>query len=131
MLPAAALKARQQTGCYQSTLSQVLLEHWVAEALPVVLAALQDENTEVVESAVRVLERNASADVIPQVIVTIQRSSRMTGGGERQQAWRVESMATLLLKSKRWKLTRSQLEQLAESLPAGQARDTIRRQLKW
>jgi hypothetical protein len=126
---AAALKARQQTGCYQSTLSQVLLEHWVDEALPVVLAALQDENTDVVESAVRVLERNASAEVVPQVIVAIQRSSRMTGGGERQQAWRVESMAMLLLESKRWKLTRSQLEQLAESLPAGQARDTIRRQL--
>jgi hypothetical protein len=126
---ATALKARQQTGCYHSTLSEVLLDHWVGEALPVVLAALQDEDTEVMGSAVRVLERNASEEVIPQVIAAIQRTSRMAGG-ERQRAWRADSMAMILLESKRWKLTRSQLEQLAESLPAGQARNTIRLQLK-
>ncbi len=136
---AEALKARQFTRCYTSTLSEVLLEHWVDEALPLVLAALKDENPEVVESAVSVLERHASADVIPHVIIAIGQllqapedrifaENPSLAGAQRDG--RSSSMSQLLLKSKHWKLTKSQLEQLAEVMPEGKAKDAVRRQIE-
>ncbi|NQU11714.1 hypothetical protein HQ590_13045 [bacterium] len=125
---ARALKSRAETGCYRTTLADVLLNNWAEEALPAVLGALEDDNAEVVESAVRVLERNAPSEVIPKVLAAIGRLPRMQLDDE-DQGWRAEQLADLLLSSKRWRLTLEQLGQLADSVPPGRKREIIRRRL--
>jgi len=112
---ARVLKARIMTGCYHGTLSGVLMENWHDAALPVVVEALQDDDPEVVESAVKVLERHAGTEVIPQVIDALDRLSATTSDGI-DQAWRAQTLASMLRRSDRWCLTAEQKQQLADAV---------------
>jgi hypothetical protein len=120
---AAALKSRATTGCYHSVLSAVLLENWTDQALPIVLAALQDQDADVVDSASRVLERHAPSDVAPQVTAAIRRLLEAPIEA-RQFRWRAQSMSNLLLESKRWHLSQEQRDQITACLVKAQKPNT-------
>jgi hypothetical protein len=120
---AAALKSRATTGCYHSVLSAILLEKWTDQALPTVLAALEDQDVDVVESASRVLERHAASEVAPQVIAAIRRLADAPVEA-RQSRWRAQSLSNLLLESKRWHLSQEQRDQVTASLVKAQKSNT-------
>ena len=112
---ARVLESRVATGCYRGTLAGVLMNSWNDAALPVVIEALEDDEPDVVDSAVRVLEQHAGTEVIPQVIVAIKRLAGATFKGV-DQTGRANYLASNLQHSKRWCLIPEQLQQLTDAL---------------
>ena len=124
-----ALQLREKTGCYRNTLSDVLLEQWTTNALPLVHASLEDNEPEVVVAAVKVLEKHADSNEVTTVLDTIGRISRMKVG-ELEKERQVDSLAHILLDSKRWSLTYEQLERLDMLVQNAWAKDRIRQRLR-
>jgi hypothetical protein len=126
-----AMKSREGTGCYHGELSKVLLDGWVNAARSTAIAALQDEDPEVIESAARVLERNADPSTLPYVIGAINHLAEPASKEqERERHWRADSLVRLLLDSKRWKLTREQIEQLAAATSNDRTKQLLQARIK-
>ncbi|MGB8356204.1 MAG: hypothetical protein WCD79_20065 [Chthoniobacteraceae bacterium] len=107
---------KTDTGCFRIVLTDVLQKAWVEQALPLVLSATSNENLDVVRSAAGLLEAHAGPEAIDNVIAAIERISALPvpeKGNERLRLlYEPRGLTELLLGSKRWMLSRAQLERL-------------------
>ena len=107
---------KKDTGCFQAVLTDVLQKAWVEQALPLVLSATNNENLFVVRSAADLLEAHAGPEAIDNVIAAIERISALplpdNAYEKNQLLYEPRGLTELLLGSKRWTLTRPQLERL-------------------
>ncbi len=115
-----ALDSREHTRCYTSVLSGVLLEEWSEAALPIVTAALDDPDPEVVASAIKVLEAHTDAAHLGPSLIALQRISASATKQNLPAYHAARGTAQQLLQSTRWKPDpeqRRQLEALAAARP--------------
>lgn len=117
MLARALTKnAAPDTGCYHSTLADVLQNAWVDEALPVVMEATTHQDLQVVRSAARVLDAHAGPEAIDPLITAIERVSARplpnNPSNRDEQLYVPRELTQYLLHNKRWTLTRPQIERL-------------------
>jgi len=107
---------KHDTGCYRSVLTDVLQKAWVDQALPLVLSATGNEDVYVVSSAAGLLEAYAGPEAIDNVIAAIERISATPppekAGYRPGFLYTPRWLTELLINSKRWTLTRRQLERL-------------------
>jgi len=107
-----ALAAREDTRCYTSVLSSVLLEEWNEAALPIVVSCLDDPEPEVALSAIKVLEARSDISHLGPSLVVLQRISASATKENLPAYYASRGAAQLLLQSTRWALDDSQRLQL-------------------
>lgn len=116
-----ALEARSQTGCYHSVISDVLRRAWYPEALPLLLAALDDSNEEVWLSAVEMIALHAaSPEAAAKLVATAERLGALPlppkPSDQNTTLYRQDRLVKYLTEGASWKLTREQLTRL-KALP--------------
>jgi len=111
-----ALQARASTGCYKNALEEVLNDRWNDAALPLLTQALDDPDTDVVLSAINVLEAHADATYIDKTITALE---RINAAAPKPHAapgtivtGRANMLAKQLLDSKNWHYTPAQQQRL-------------------
>lgn len=114
------LAAREHTRCYTDVLSEVLLDGWDPAALPIVTAALDDPDPEVVVSAVTVLEAHADVAHLGPSISALRRLSDGATAQNLPLHYAAKGLVQRLIHSTRWKpnaAQRRQLQEIASSRP--------------
>src|SRR5262249_48367483 len=104
---------------YHTALIDVLNNHWVDEALPLVLEATRHENGEVVRSAAEVLGKHAGQEAVEPLVAAVERLAAQpvpTDPSERElHLYGPIDVTEKLINHPQWKLTAAQLERLQKA----------------
>lgn len=97
-----SLYSRAKTRAHADILNKTVGEEWHEEALPLVCESLEDEDPEVVFSAIWVLEKHASPEWMTASVTALERTFRTIEGNDLAAYNKACGTARLLLQSKRW-----------------------------
>jgi hypothetical protein len=106
-----ALKLRT-TECYKEVLSKVLLPEWTELARPIVVAALDDPDPDVVASAITVLDKHPGQQAVEPLIQAAERLSKTANRENLRAYYATQEIASLLLQSKTWSPNSTQRKRL-------------------